>query len=143
MATIQSLIANELIRHATEQEHPLRSLIDGMTAQEVCYLIFHSYRGNEQSARGMRLSEVGLQLLKTFFKCYHVQMPAGYAVKLPHLLYLDRVSKMPYWLSDKDITLFDTELGVMLKMADGSLDGLIETRFRLQMNGNQLIKDQS
>lgn len=143
MATIQSLIAYELVRHATEQEHPLRSLVDGLTTQEVCYLIFHSYRGNEESARGLRLSEVGLQLLKTFFKCYHVQMPAGYAIKLPHLLYLDRVSKMPYWLSDKDVVLFDTELGVMLKMSDGSLDGLIETRFRLTMNGTHITKDET
>jgi hypothetical protein len=135
------MIADELIRHATEQEHPLRSFVDGLTTQEVCYLIFHSYRGNENAARGLRLSEVGLNLLKSFFKSYHVQMPAGYAIKLPHLLYLDRVSKMPYWLSDKDLTLFDTELGAMLKMTDGSLDNLIEARFRLVSDSKQIIKD--
>lgn len=142
MATIQSLIASELIKQATDQEHPLRSFIDGMTVQEVCYLIFHSYRGNEKSARGLRLSDVGLNLLKAFFKSYHMLMPPGYVVKLPHLLYLDRVSKMPYWLSDKDLTLFDTELGVMLKMTDGSLDGLIDARFRLTAGSKQITKDE-
>jgi hypothetical protein len=141
MSTVQTRIAELLIKHATEQNHPLRSFTDGKSPQEVCYLIFHSYRGNERSARGWRLSEVGLQLLKTFFKCYHIQMPAGYAVKLPHLLYLDRVSSMPYWLSDKDLTVFDTELGAMLKMCDGSLDLLIETRFRLTIGGTQITKD--
>ena len=141
MATVQTRIAELLIQHATEQNHPLRSFTDGKTAQEVCYLIFHSYRGNENSARGLRLSEVGLQLLKTFFKCYHIAMPAGYAIKLPHLLYLDRVSTMPYWLSDTDLTVFDTELGVMLKMSDGSLERLIETRFRLTIGGTQITKD--
>lgn len=141
MATIQTRIAELLIKHATDDNHPFKSLIDGKTSQEVCYLIFHSYRGNEAAARGLRLSDVGLNLLKTFFKCYHILMPNGYVVKLPHLLYLDRVSAMPYWLSDTDLTVFDTELGVMLKMSDGSLERLIESRFRLTIGGTQITKD--
>lgn len=133
--TIQCKIVEILVQQATITESPLKTMLDGKSIQELCYMIFHSYRGNQTVAKGMRLSDVGLNLLKSFFKCYDIKLQSGYAVKLQHLIYLDRVSNMPYWLSKEYCTIFDTELGMMLKLTDGDIGALIDSGFRL---GNKL-----
>lgn len=129
--TIQSKIASILMTQAIETDNPLKSILDGLTIQEVCYLIFHSYRGTAVSAKGMRLTDMGLNLLKTFFKCYDIDLKPGYQLKLPHLLYLDRVSTMPYWIDNSYCAMFDSELGMMFKLTEGDIVALIESRFRL------------
>lgn len=139
--TIQAQIADLLLQQAILVDSPLKSLLTGKDTQQVCYMIFHSYRGNEKTARGLRLSDVGLNLLKAFFKCYNINMSPGYKIKMPHLIYLDRVCKMPYWISNEYLAIFDTELGMMLKMSDGNLDTLIEARFRLSQESTKIIKD--
>jgi hypothetical protein len=139
--SIQTDIASILVQQATITENPLKSMVDGLSIQEVCYLIFHSYRGNDKSAKGMRLSDMGLNLLKAFFKCNNVKMPGGTKITLPHLLYLDRVSQMPYWVSDEYLAIFDTELGMMLTLAAGNLNHLIDSRFRLTSGTSKIIKD--
>jgi hypothetical protein len=139
--SIQTDIATILVKQASLTENPLKSMVDGLSIQEVCYLIFHSYRGNDKSAKGMRLSDMGLNLLKAFFKCNNIKMPGGTKVSLPQLLYLDRVSTMPYWISNEYIAIFDTDLGMMLALAEGNINLLIESRFRLTSGTSKLIKD--
>lgn len=139
--SIQTDIAQILVKQASLTENPLKSMVDGLSIQEVCYLIFHSYRGNDKQAKGMRLSDMGLNLLKAFFKCKNIKMPGGSKITLPQLLYLDRVSTMPYWVSDEYIAIFDTELGMMLALAEGNLNFLIESRFRLTSGTSKIIKD--
>ena len=139
--SIQTNIASILVQQATLTDNPLKSMVEGLSIQEVCYLIFHSYRGNETSAKGMRLSDVGLNLLKSFFKSSNIKLPGGSKITLPQLLYLDRVSQMPYWISDAHITIFDTELGMMLKLVEGNLNALIDSRFRLTSGSSKIIKD--
>ena len=137
--TIQYKIAQALITQAAN--NPLNTMLDGKTVQQVCHFIFHSFRGNEQSAKGMRLSDIGLNLLKAFFKSHTINLPAGYVVTYPHLIYLDRVSAMPYWIDDKCLTTFDSELGMMLRLVDDNIQSLIDSRFRLTSGSNKIIKD--
>jgi hypothetical protein len=144
--TIQVKIADLLIAQFTESDNPLKAMIEGKTTQEVCQLIFISFRGAQGTAKGLKLSDVGLQLLKTCVQSYDIFLGEGAKVKLPHLLYLDRISKLPYYIDNKSpikkvLTTFDSELAMMLKLADGKIDTLIETRFRLQYDGTRILPD--
>jgi hypothetical protein len=135
-------IAEALITQATVTQSPLVSLLEGKDPQQACYVIFASYRGAANQSKGFRLSDEGLQLMKAFFKCYDVELAPGYRGKLSHLLYMDRVARMPYWMNDKYCSLFDSELAMMLRLAEGRIQDLIDSRFRLTSSGTNLISDQ-
>lgn len=141
MATIHQKIAELLVQQADQTQSPLKGLLEDKDPQQVCHLIFASYRGNSELAKGMRLSDEGLQLMKAFFKSYEVKLIGGYKITAPHLIYLDRVNRMPYWLNNEYATFFDSELAMMLKLVDGSIQGLIESRFRLTSSENYLNPD--
>jgi hypothetical protein len=146
---IQNQIAELLVKQFTESGNPLKSMIDGLSTREICQLIFASYRGSSGEAKGLRLSDEGLQLMKCHIQAYNVNLGEAYRMKLPHLLYLERVSKLPYHilnantmaLGEKVFTTFDSELAMMLKLADGKIDTLIETRFRLQFDKTSILPD--
>jgi hypothetical protein len=147
--TIQIKIAELLVAQFNASGNPLKSIIDGKTTREICQLIFASYRGTLNSVKGLRLSDEGLQLMKCHIQAYNVNLGESYRIKLPHLLYLERVSKLPYHLQnantmalgEKVFTTFDSELAMMLKLADGKIDTLIETRFRLQFDKTSILPD--
>lgn len=135
-------IAELLVQQAKSSGSPLLSLLEGKDIQEVCFTIFQTYRGSAgRSAKGMRLSDVGLQLMKAFFKCYEVKLAPAYKISSPHLIYLDRVNKMPYWLNSSYCCMFDSELAMMLRLADGDIQTLIESRFRLSSGDDTLNAD--
>jgi hypothetical protein len=102
-----------------------------------------------KSIKGLRLSDTGLQLMQCHIQAYRVNLGEAYRVKLQHLLYLERVSKLPYHLQDSKVLslgdkffiTFDGELAMMLKLADGKIDTLIETRFRLQFDKTSILPD--
>lgn len=133
---IQERICEILIKQATEQGHPLLSLLSGKNAQDACFIVFASYRG---AGKGMRLTDEGLQLMKTFFKTHDVKLVGGYSEKLQHLLYLDRTARMPYWLNNHSITLMDAEFAMMLRLVEGNIQSLIETGFRLEIDDSSGI----
>jgi hypothetical protein len=147
--TIQTKIAELLVAQFNESGNPLKSIIDGKTTHEICQLIFVNYRGTLDSIKGLRLSDTGLQLMQCHIQAYHVNLGEAYRVKLQHLLYLERVSKLPYHLQDSKVLslgdkffiTFDGELAMMLKLADGKIDTLIETRFRLQFDKTSILPD--
>lgn len=144
--TIQVKIADLLITQLTASNNPLKKMVEGKTMQEVCQLIFINFRGAPgNTAKGLKLSDIGLQLLKTYVQSYDVFLGEGVRVTLPHLLYLDRISILPFYIDNKTskkvLTTFDSDLAMMLKLADGKIDTLIETRFRLQIDGSSLQPD--
>lgn len=134
-------IAEAVIAQAQAAQSPLMGLLDGKDLQQVCHVIFASYRGASGQAKGLRLSDEGLQLMKAFFKCHEIYLTPGYKQKLPHLLYMDRVSKMPYWMNDKYCALFDSELAMMLRLADGRIQDLVDSRFRLNCSDEYMNPD--
>jgi hypothetical protein len=139
--TIQAKIAELLVAQSLATDSPLKNMIVGKDTQEICQLIFKNYRGDPCSAKGLKLSEVGLQLMKSFFKGYDIPMAEGYKVKLPHLLYLDRVSTLPYFINNKMFTTFDSDLAMMLRLSDGKIETLIEAKYRLQFDKNSFLPD--
>jgi hypothetical protein len=139
--TIQVKIAELLVAQSLVTDNPLKKMIEGKSTQEICQLIFKNYRGDPSKAKGLKLSEVGLQLMKSFFKGYDVPMPEGYKVKLPHLLYLDRISTLPYFINNKCFTTFDSDLAMMLKLSDSKIETLIEAKYRLQFDKSSFLPD--
>jgi hypothetical protein len=137
--SVHHKIAALIIELAEKQQHPLRTLITGETPSDACHQIFSSYRGGATSGKGLRLSDVGLQLMKTFFKCYEIPLPGGYKITAPHLIYLDRIAEMPYWLNHQYISVFDSDLAMMLRLMDGNLQSLVDSRYRLDTSDDSAI----
>lgn len=131
-------IAEALVKQAKDSQSPLFGMLEGKDTHQVCHTIFVSYRSSGGQGRGLRLSDEGLQLMKAFFKCYDVSLTPGYKLSLPHLLYLDRIAEMPYWVSDKHCALFDSDLAMMLRLTEGKIQDLVESRFRLNSSDNYL-----
>lgn len=140
--SLHQKIAKAVIAQAEVTQSPLCGLLEGKDVKQVCHTIFASYRASsEGSNKGLRLSDAGLQLMKAFFKCYDVPLAPGYKQKLPHLIYMDRVSRMPYWMNDKYCAMFDSELAMMLRLAEGRIQDLIDSRFRLTSSEDYLNPD--
>lgn len=129
---VQYRISQLLIKQSEEQQHPLRTLIPTDDPSETCHFLFSNYRGDLETGKGFRLSDVGLQLMKTFFKSHEVALPGGYKLAKNHLIYLDRIAVMPYWINDSYIISFDSDLAMMLKLNDGSIQNLLDSRFRIE-----------
>lgn len=122
-------------------ESPLLSFIKDKSDHDAVKVLFANARGSD-GATGWRLSDVGLQLMKTCFKCYDVTLRFSRKHPHPHhLIYLDRVSNFPYWLSPTHLSTFDGDLAMMLKLADSDLGNLIATRFRLTLDDDFMVLD--
>ncbi len=144
MTTIHQKISELLVKSTSDSGHPLKSLLDGKSIQQVCHLVFMSYRENGGSSKGLRLSDSGLQLMRACFKSIDIPFtPQIYRREMPlaHILYLDRVSNMPYWVDRRLLCTFDSDLAMMLRLGDGLIQTLIDSRFRLVSSDNTLNSD--
>lgn len=130
--SLQIRIAELLLKQVEESGFAGAVMVQGKDPMEICSLIFSNFRGSTRSnSKGMRLSDLGHSLMKSLFKSYSIDLAPGYRLRSPHIIYLDRVSFMPYWVSDKHITLFDAELAMMLRLSDCDIGTLMDSRFRL------------
>lgn len=83
---------------------------------------FNNYRaGDIEKPRGLRLRNEGLIIMKCFFKSWDLPLARDYRINSRHLLYLDRVCTMPWFLSPKQLTLFEPGLAMRAKLI-GDLD---------------------
>jgi hypothetical protein len=98
-----------------------------MTDDEVIRMMFTNVRGSQQDMRGLQLSQGGLAIMKSFFKSYPVAFPDQQVFSSRHILYLDRMCKMP-WSADNTlpvtITFFEPDLAMRAKLV-GDLDVLL------------------
>lgn len=85
-----------------------------------CRLLFSNYRANSTYTYGNRLTDFGLDLMQKCFQSYTIKLPKE-KWSMQDLLYLDRHSPLPYFLTKTKIILFDKMLALMLKMRDGDL----------------------
>jgi hypothetical protein len=114
-----------LLRDATKKDE--NAVLQGKTDEQIVRMIFGNFRGRDQSTRGMRLTNFGLQIMKTYFQAYDISRPEGRKIAPLELLYLDRKAKLPYFIKvDGDLVMFDPELGIKLKLADGDIETLID-----------------
>jgi hypothetical protein len=116
------------------------SYFNDKTDQQIMYLIFRSYRGKiaDGTAKGQKLTFLGLKLLSLLFRPYEISVPDDYVVKSRDLLFMDRRAKLPYFLGKEEpadpkkpdpnaktrLVVFEADLGVMLKLNDGSISDL-------------------
>src|SRR4051812_11437193 len=87
-----------LIRHATISDES--SVLTNKTDEEIVRMIFGNFRGQDHAARGLRLTNFGVQIMRTCFQAYDISRPEGRKLASLELLYLDRKAKLPYFIQD-------------------------------------------
>jgi len=89
-------------------------------------LMFSSVRNDSGKTRGMRLTNSGLEIMKSCFQFFDVPREAGLDINNNELLYLDRRAKLPYYIDASRVVVFESDLGMLLKLADGSIHTLMQ-----------------
>jgi hypothetical protein len=101
--------------------------ISDWSDEELTKRMFENVRGSRETGiRGLRLTNFGLTLMKSFFKGYEQKMPEGKNLTPLHLLYLDQHASMPYHCNNDGFYIFDHDLGIKMKLADGHIEILME-----------------
>ena len=123
----QHLRLVKVLRKAYQDKpHPVAVVIDDQDDMGLIRLLFKNYRGgNEGENKGLSLTEGGLAIIQLYFKSYRIPMPENYVTQSKHLLYMDRVTTMPWHLDRQFLTLFEPDLAMMAKLA-GDIDALME-----------------
>jgi hypothetical protein len=97
-----------------------------MKDEQVVRRMFRNFRGRDNDARGLRLTNFGKEVMTFYFKPYEITAKDGRKPADMELVYLDRRAKLPYYIEDNgNIVMFDPELGIKLKLADGDIRVLI------------------
>ena len=103
------------------------SMFPGMTDEEIIRMMFTNIRSGTSELKGLQLSQGGLAVMKSFFRSYIVSFPDQPTFSSRHILYLDRMCKMP-WSADAHlpvtITFFEADLAMKAKLV-GNLDILL------------------
>lgn len=94
-----------------------------LSDDQLIRMMFSNYRGTSQ--RGMRLTRLGLELMLGCFQAFDVKLSGRDQINSQEILYLDRKARLPYYLSLERIVLFESGLGMLVKLADGDLSTLI------------------
>lgn len=116
----------DAIRKAADQEGgDLVSRFRDLTDEQMLRIMFVNYRRGD-GGRGLRLTNFGLQIMRRWYRGFEVQMPQGCTLKSSHLLYLDSRATMPYHCSAGGFVIFERDLGIMLTLADGRVEVLME-----------------
>lgn len=97
-----------------------RDFLD-LTDAQVMTLMFTSVRGKGSAARGMRLTSYGLDIMGESFKCVEIKLRDGKNLHAADLVYLDRNARLPYFVSGDKIVVFETFLGMKLRLWDGDI----------------------
>jgi hypothetical protein len=131
---VHRIIIDLLRTYTVADENPLGMTLAGLTDEATVRYVFSNYRNNGGRAKGLQLTETGLQLMKCYFKAYEIKTPESHSIastfaRLPkarHLAYLDRHATLPYFCNAEYVTLFEISLGTKLKLAGGDIQILID-----------------
>lgn len=126
------------------KDDAINKLLTTEPEEKLARKIFLSFRNDEQhNSKGLRLTKFGVELMKRYFKYSEIPVTSkDETLKVKILLYLDRVAKMPYYIggtgksslskTNKPIKinefyiLFETELAIKMKLAEGNLEIFVE-----------------
>ena len=97
-----------------------------VTDRQLLRMMFQNLRRSAEGTKGMRLTNAGLTIMRTYFRAFECKMPDDAELALPDLLYLDARARMPYHADKEGFVIFETELGMKLKLAEGRVATLIE-----------------
>lgn len=124
MTTQQRIV--ELLR-SKYKEDPciLGSSLLSLTDEELIRNMFINYRKTSDGARGLRIHGEAELLLSYYFDSYKIHLGDPYVVKPAHLVFLDRVTTMPWYINAEGLVLFERELAMRARMIS-DMDSLIE-----------------
>lgn len=77
-------------------------------------LVFHNYRKQGTTSRGLRLSSVGHRLLSKHFHTHECELLDKYSHKV--IILLDRYQTRPYYIGRKRIVFYDALDASMYKL---------------------------
>lgn len=120
MNNVHAAIIASLREHSRDRPNAVCEQLSSMSDEQIARKLFLNYRTD----RGLRLTNFGLQMMKTCYRSYEVDL-TGEKRTSPELLYLDRNATLPYHLQGDRLILFESDLGMKIKMADGSIARLI------------------
>ena len=76
--------------------------------------------------RSMRLTQFGYQIMQRNFQSYQTTVPDN-ELRLPtHLMFLDETAKMPYYIEEDQLVIYDHALALKLRLIDGRLSILVQ-----------------
>lgn len=111
---------------AAEDNPVLTKMIDGKTDEQIVRMMFFNVRGRDSRMKGLRLTNFGVTVMKSYFQAYEIERD-GKKLGPMELVYLDKKARLPYWIDDVgNVVMFDPELGIKLKLADGDVTVLME-----------------
>ncbi len=106
------------------QEHSIYNPnLDNLCDEKFIHLLFLNFRGQEETAKGLRLTYLGLELMQKCFEHFEIKRNDIFPT-YRELIYLDTTSKLPYFISKNKIVVFEKDLAVYLMMTDGILTNL-------------------
>lgn len=126
MNKVHVAILKHIREENAKESGKIASTLSSLSDEQVVRMMFSNYRGRDRQARGLRLTNFGLEVMKCYFKFWEIQQPQGHTVVTQELLYLDRRATLPYYFNNEKVVVFEAELGIKLKLADGQISTLIE-----------------
>lgn len=100
--------------------------VAGLSDQQMMTLMFSNYRGKGTNAQGLRLTNSGLQFMLPYFKHYDMTTPESRDIRTGEILYLDRNATLPYYCAMGRIVVFETTLGMKLRLWGGDISAIIK-----------------
>lgn len=127
MNKIHSSLLTYIRESLSAEENPVvAKLIDGKTDEQIVRMMFFNVRGRDAKMRGLRLTNFGVTVMRSYFQAYEIERE-GKKLAALELVYLDKKARLPYWIDDiGNVVMFDPELGIKLKLADGDVTILME-----------------
>ncbi len=100
-------------------------MLHGKTDEQIVRMMFSNFRGRDSQSRGLRLTNFGMQVMITYFQAYEIERDGKPSAM--ELVYLDNKARLPYHVDPEGkMVMFDPELGIKLKLADGDITTLME-----------------
>lgn len=126
------LSAIRLAAAAEGVEPTISARVSALSDRELLRLMFMSLRTARGETHGMRLTAFGLTVMLAFYKAFDMALPKDHPPTPADILYLDSRAAMPYFCSKERLVVFETQLGVKLRLADGMIGTLrdMDVEFR-------------
>lgn len=112
----------EYLKKASSQngDAKLSKYFTSMSDDEFVSKFFSNVHGRAGEKKGLRLTKLGVEVMQRYFTSYEAPVPADESVLSKAMMYLHERARMPYYVSNDRFVLFERDLGIKLKLADGS-----------------------
>lgn len=115
-----------VLAHLKEKlkDHPFGKTINDENTDDVnLKILFKNVRLNnnkktmgKEKYLGLRLTDLGLQILKVCFECWEIRVTEDWRIRSKHIVFFDRHCNFPFHVDKNFITFFDSEHAFILKL---------------------------